>query len=357
MVLSTSLVKVISELTSQQKNERLTQLFWSSTKFFFFTGLGFIVGLYLLRDVLADFMNIQDPNLYFFLGLYIAASLLSVGPQSYLRGLMRFNAFSLYAASMGLFRLIVPAIIVYLGYKVSGAYVGLALGMLISSLMGFVMVKKNLVEGKRRDLSEEYKKAFVFTLPVLLLSLGIISLNNIDVILVKKYFDAVTAGYYAGVVILGKIILFGAGAITIVMFPQISALVSSGEDYTGKFKLFLLMQLAVLIGGIIVFSLFPTFIAKMFFGEQLLASAQYLPMFSIFISIHVLVYFLLMFFMAINKTKTSVVLIPAVVIQFIAINLFHDSIFTIIKINISVMMLVLVTLGIYLYKISNKTAH
>jgi O-antigen/teichoic acid export membrane protein len=270
---------------------------------------------------------------------------------------MRFKAFSLYAASMGLVRLVIPLILVFMGYKVGGAYFGLALGTLLSFLIGFLMLKKDLVRGSKRDLSEEYKKVISLALPVLLLNLGMISLNNIDVILVKKYFDAATAGYYAGVVILGKVILFGVGSITIVMFPQISALASSGRDYMNRLKFFLKLLLTVLSGAVLVFSLMPSLIARILFGEQLLASAQYLPMFSIFISMYVLVNFLLMFFVAINRTKTSLILIPAVILQFVAINLFHGSIFTIIGINTSITFLLLATLGIYLYKISSKTAH
>jgi len=356
-VLSTSLVKVISELSSHQKNERLTQLFWSSIKFLFVAGLAFVAVLYLVRAPIASYMSVSDPRLYIFLGLYIAVGLLSVGPQAFLQGLMRFKAFSVYVASMGLVRLIVPIILVFMGYKVGGAYFGLALGMFLSFLLGLVMVRKSLVKGEKRDLSKEYKKVMAFTLPVLVLNLGMMSLNNIDVILVKKYFDAVTAGYYAGAVILCKVILFGAGSITIVMFPQISALVASGKSYISKFKFFLWIQLTVLLVGIVLYTLFPTFMARTFFGEQLLASAQYLPLLSVFISVHVLVYFILMFFIAINRTKASAVLIPAVVMQFVAINVFHDSVFTIIKINIAVILLILVTLGIYLYKISNKTAY
>ncbi len=355
-VLSTSLVKVISELSGRQKYERLSQLFWGSVRFLLVIGLITVAGLYLVRIPLAKYMNISDPMLYLFLGLYIAAGLLSVGPQAFLQGLMRFRSFSFYVVIMGLIRLIIPVWLVFLGYKVGGVYFGLALSILISFFLGSLMVRKDLVKGEKRNLTGEYKKIIAFTLPVLVLNLGMMSLNNIDVILVKKFFDAATAGYYAGAVILGKVILFGAGSITIVMFPQISALVSSGKDYIKKFKFFLGLQVAILLLCVVLYSLFPTFMARAFFGEQLLVSAQFLPLFSIFISMHVLVYFILMFFIAINRTKVSMVLIPAVVIQFIALNLFHDSVFTIIKINIIVILLVLVTLGIYLYKISNKTA-
>jgi O-antigen/teichoic acid export membrane protein len=55
-VLSVSLVKVVSELVSHQKSERLTQLFWTSLTFLFFIGLGFITLLYLIRNPLAIYI-------------------------------------------------------------------------------------------------------------------------------------------------------------------------------------------------------------------------------------------------------------------------------------------------------------
>jgi len=356
MVLSSSLVKVISDLSGRQERSILTQLFWKSMLFLFLSGIAIIFILILLKDILSDYMNIGDSALYLYLGVYIAGSLLSVGPQAFMQGLMRFKAFSLYVANMGVIRLIIPSVVVLLGYGVGGVYLGLGLSMLICTLIGFLIMKKNLVDLEKKDLTEEYKKIISFTMPLLILNLGMMSLNNIDVILVKKYFDAMTAGYYAGVVILGKIILFGAGSITIVMFPQISSLVSAKKSYLKKFWFFLWLQLTALAAGILAFSLAPNLIAKIFFGQQLLVSAQYLPLFSIFISMHVLINFILMFFIAINKTKASLVLVPAVLAQFVLISAWHSSIFSVITINIAITLIILASLTFYLYKITNSSA-
>lgn len=355
-VFSVSLVKTVSELYSKQKFGKLGKLFWAVCVFLALAGAVIVSGLFLLRHPLANYMNIDQPLLYFYLGLYIAASLLSAGPQAFLQGFMMFKAFSFYTTSMGLIRLIVPAGIVYLGYKIGGVYVGLSLGMFFSFVLGALLLKDRLSDWEEVDLSPEYKKILTFTLPILLLNLCMIMLNNVDIILVKKYLDAVTAGYYAGVAILGKIILFGAGSITIVMFPQIAALVASGKRYMERFYFFLRILMIILVTAIISFSLLPDMVAKVFFGEQLLASAQYLPLYAVFISTYVLVNFIMMFLMAINRTKASLMLIPAVAAQFIAINLYHESVLSVIRINIFITLLILVSLGIYLYKITTDTA-
>ncbi len=355
-VMSVSLVKVVAELSGQKNHGKLTKLFWRVSAFYVIVGFLITCTLYLARNYLASYMNIEQPILYLYLGFYIFAGLISVGPQAFMQGLMKFRSFAFFASSMGLLRLVFPVVFVLLGYRVGGAYTGMALGMFSTFWLGLWLLRKSLSGWEKGEPLAEYKRIIILTLPVLLLNLCMMTLNNVDVILVKRYFDAVTAGYYAGVVILGKIILFGAGSITIVMFPQISNLVAEGKDHLQRLLFFFRILLLILLAAILSFSLLPNVVAKVFFGQQLLASARYLPWYAVFVAIYVLINFLMMYFIAINKTRISLILVPAVISQFVVINLFHSSIFSIIYTNISIALIILVTLSIYLYKISNNTA-
>ena len=58
------------------------------------------------------------------------------------------------------------------------------------------------------------------------------SWHNIDVILVKHYFSADEAGHYAALSQLGKIIIFGTGAIASVMFPLVVERFEKHEMYS-----------------------------------------------------------------------------------------------------------------------------
>jgi len=70
------------------------------------------------------------------------------------------------------------------------------------------------------------------------------------------------------------------------------------------------------------------------FGGKFTGSVTYLPLFAVFTALYILVSFLSMFLLAINKTKAFLFIIPACVLQYILISLFHNNIFSIIKANI-----------------------
>ena len=353
-VLSTSLIKVSAELFAKKNYGKLTSLFWTSSAYLLFGGAFIVLLLYTLRMPLAGYMNISQPILFFFLGLYILGNLLVVTPQAYLQGSLKFNAFALYIVIVGFLRLALIAFFVLLGYKVGGVYFGLGLSLALSYVVATLLLKKDFKYDKTHDLRDQFNKIAQFSFPVFVINMGMLAINNVDIILVKKYFDGLSAGYYAGVVTMGKIILFGAGSVTTVMFPQISALKTKGESYFDKFKFFLLLQLILAFGGLAAFVIFPRFITLLLFGNNFANSIQYLPSFAVFMTLYIVNNFLLMFLLAVERTKIALLLIPTVLLQFILINLFNNSLYTVININILVSVLLLVTLSLYLYKLSTS---
>jgi len=174
-----------------------------------------------------------------------------------------------------------------------------------------------------------------------------IALNNMDVILVKRFFDSDLAGYYSGTVTLGKIFLFGASMIATVMFPQVSKVYAENGDYFGKFKQFLAIQIVLVFGGLAIFFVLPRPITLLFFGERFLTSVDYLPKFSIFVGLYVLVNFLVMFFLAIEKGIVALFLVGAVAVQFILISFIHTNLNQIININIIVVSVLHLVLWLY----------
>jgi O-antigen/teichoic acid export membrane protein len=153
-----------------------------------------------------------------------------------------------------------------------------------------------------------------------------------------------------GTVTVSKVLLFGAGTVAIVMFPQISELYAKGENYVKRLKIFFTLQLVLVTGGILFFTLFAELITRIMFGEKFMPSVEYIPLFTVFIGLYVLINFMILFFLAIGKTKVFLLQIPAVILQFILITLFHNNLYEVIKINIFVALLLLVGILFYYWK-------
>lgn len=336
LALSNSLIKIVSELKAQDKFDVLTQLYVKVTLFILVFGTIVSFLIYLLRFQIANYLNIADALPVIFFGIFLGLSFLSINPSSYLQGLLRFKAFAFFAAISGFLRTFLALTFVVLGFNVGGVYFGLGLSFILLYIIATFLLKKNFTKFESISLRSYYKNIANLGIVMFFVGVGMTFLNNVDVILVKHFFDATTAGLYSGVVTVGKIFLFGAGTVTILMYPQIAELYTKGENYIKRFLQFLTVQLVLIFGGIIVFSLFPKLITQTLFSDQFLLAVPYIPKFSIFVAFYILINFMYMFLLAINKKIIWIFLFPTIALQYLLINAHHLSLNSVINTNILV---------------------
>jgi O-antigen/teichoic acid export membrane protein len=347
VVFGLSLVKRVSVLSSEDNFKKLTTLFWKMFVFAFIFGFFIFSLVFIFKGLIANFLNIGDLKLIVFFGLFLALSSSNIVPMSYLQGLLRYKAFGFSSVINGFYRFTLAGSAALLGYGLYGVFGGMTLSVILAFLTGLFLLSKNLTKFQNLNVKSEYRQMVKFMLPVFFVNFGMMFLNNIDLILVKRFFEADQAGYYAGTVTLGKILLFGAGTITIVMFPRVSALFSKGEDHMKVFKFLTYLQLSVVFIGIFCFSMFPKLITHLFFGSRFNDSIKFLPLFSVFIGFYILVNYFITYLLAIERTKVFLFLIPAILLQFVLLNMFHQTIYMVIGINISIAVLLLVGLVSY----------
>lgn len=120
---------------------------------------------------------------------------------------------------------------------------------------------------------------------------------------------------------------------------------------------FLFLLLIIVAAGIVAFSLFPSLLTQLFFGERFIASVEYLPRFSLFIGLYVIINFLVVFFLAINRTSVFLVLLPGLILQYVLIATSHDNIYQIINADIYAGIITLALLSVFFIAGNNeKTA-
>jgi len=357
-VFGTSIIKVSSELLAKKRVDTLSSLFWKLNLYAVYIGVTLFILLYFLRSSITSYLNISEINLIFPFSIFLGISYLSIVPSSYLQGLMRFKAYAFYVSLNSFLRMLIPALLVYFGFRVFGVFYGFTIGIILSFIVSTLLLKKNLYslsELQELDLTANYKKILSFSFSVIFINFGLMALNNLDVLMVKRFFDPDIAGYYAGTVTLGKIFLFGAGTVATVMFPQISHLYAKkSKALYSKFKKFISIQLLFIVCGLVAFFVFPKLLTVLFFGDRFIHSVEYLPHFSIFIALYILINFMVLFFMAIEKTKVFLALIVTVIAQYLLFNYYHGSINGIININIVVATALLVSLSLYFLRVRKQ---
>lgn len=354
-VFGTSIIKVTAELLAKKRFDKLTTLFWKLNLYSLIAGFVLFIIIYFLRNQIATYLNISEVSLLLPFGIFLGLSYLNVIPGSYLQGLLRFKAFAFYIGATALLRLIIPITVLYLGYNIGGVFYGFSAVMVLSVILSYFLLRKNLSDFEDLDLSDNYKRIMTFSFSVLFINFGLMALNNLDMLMVKRFFDPTVAGYYAGTVTLGKIFLFGAGTVATVMFPQMSNLYAKQSKLLyPRFKKFFSIQLTLVLLGLLAFFIFPKLLTLLFFGDRFIHSVELLPRFSVFIALYILINFIVLFFMAIERTKVVLFLIPTIIVQYLLFLYYNESVEMIININILVSSLLLSALTIYFLRIRKR---
>jgi O-antigen/teichoic acid export membrane protein len=225
--------------------------------------------------------------------------------NAFLRGKHYFGLVALAGILAAAGDLVLSIVLVAAGWSTTGAIIGLV----IAQFGAFVYAAYN---AQRHGFSERFKGLFTFpnirfVLPelkyamlVLTCSLVITSLYSIDIIAIKHFFDARTAGLYAGISTVARIIFFLTASIVQVLMPSIRLRQTVAENQSTLLKSLLLLAG---IGGaaLIMFTLFPRLIIRLLIGGNYLHYAYLLPRLSLAIFVISLLNLFIMYHMALRR--------------------------------------------------------
>ncbi len=249
-----------------------------------------------------------------------------------LQGLQNFYIFSLQNILGTLIKLILALFFVYLGFSVGGVMLALLFSFAFSYLYASRRASKLMKELPQSlsdnllDISGVYSSTFLIFTAVLFLAI----LLNIDVVIAKHYLLPDTAGQYAALSTIGKILVYGVGSFHTVLLPVVSAAHSSRENSTQSYlKSPLLVISGISIVVIFVFSLFPELVIRTLFGIKYLSIAPYLGLFMISMFFVSLIILFVSYFIAMQNKSFLYFLVGGVVLQIILFHFYHDSIFDI----------------------------
>ena len=111
-----------------------------------------------------------------------------------------------------------------------------------------------------------------------------------------------------------------------------------------------LLAVAVVSTAItLCYVVFPQFIIRMFFGSSYIQGAPLLGLFGVFLTLYSVGNMLAMIFMALGRLKIWFIPIVCAFVQIVGITLYHDSVASVIWVNIvSCLVLVVSLLGYYM---------
>lgn len=311
-------------------------------------GIIFFLVLMIFSPVLKNFLHLPSIFLVVILSLTFLVNFIYSLNKGLLQGVSSFFSFSLLTVIETGIKLFLGVGLVYLGYKVDGAFVSIGIGFFVAYILSHFLTEKDVKVKFSINSDYSFKKELIkFAFPTFITTLALTSLFTTDIILVRHFLTGIESGYYSALSVLGKIIYFASYPIVLVIFPMVSENHAQGKKYT-KFLFWgflITLAFSLLITGIYFAS--SGFMVELLFGKHYLPAATYLGLFGIFVSLYSLCSLFANFYLSIHQTKTSVLIALAAISQIILILLFHENIEQVIWISITITFLLLISLLLY----------
>lgn len=347
--INTIIVKFATDYFVKEENEKLKRLYIVFFKFILGLSVGVVLLFLILANPLKQYLHLNDISYVIVAGLIISVFYLNVLNSAFLQSLLKFKTIALVNIAGGIVKLVMGVILIFLGYRAFGglwAIFFMTFGMFI---FGFIPLKKVILSKSSQNLSLNLKNVLHYAIPTFLTIFFLTSFTTIDVILVKHFFKAEMAGYYAGLSLIGKVIFYFTAPIPMVMFPLLIKRHTKGESFTNLFYLSLLLILIPSFAITAFYFLFPDFVINFFLGgRNYLYVSSYLGIFGLYLTVFSMVNVCVNFFLSLNKTNISFLVVFAAILQIILIYIFHSSFYQVIGVSLFVLVVLLLSL-LYLF--------
>ena len=335
---------ITTRLTLEKADKKITYLFRRLLKALVIIGLVFVAIFLALSSVISRYLHVTYTSVVIVSFALLFIFLLSL-PRGMMQGLQRFTLLSSNNILESFIKLFAAVLFVILGYGVAGAIGGIVFGYALAFTVGMYHFRSLF---KAEQQAHSFKKPlfdYTFYLGLVLTSLTLY--YTLDVLIVKHFFDATQAGYYAALAILGKVIFFGTSSIGQVMFPKVIALHAQNKPHKHLFYKSCLLALLFIFPVLFFYFVFPTFVVTLLFGSQFLDIVPLLGLFGIYMTLFCLIYLFSYYFVSFGKNWIFLLLLFFFnILEIYLLYEFHESLPQVITLLISLSLIFLVILYI-----------
>lgn len=257
------------------------------TKVFKFTA-GMLIVLIIASPLLAQMLHFSSYLGFVVISFATFLSSMTVVYSEILRGWNKFFLLTMVGTATALAKLLSGAILAFLSHSAAAVSVSFLLAAVVTWGLSKYWAKEKIagngVQYTQADWRNKYfsetnirkSAAYIF-----FFSLALILVSNLDVLLVKYFSSAETAGYYGAFALLGKIVLWLNMPVVGVLLPE-----ACSEGHLGKrptnnlLKSYGLMTI-IALGLMAGYYLFSNLVVNIFFGNKYIFDTQILWLFAL----------------------------------------------------------------------------
>jgi len=323
-----TLTKFVAEFSAKNNFNAVRNMFFSATRIIFLISIVLFIACILLRNTIAGFLNINEPEIVFWFSFIFLGILIVAVARGVLQGMQKFKSLGTNLIIEAIIKITIGVALVLAGFRVVGALMGTNISLIIAFILAFAVSYKAVKQNTGEKLSKQEKSAvYSYTIPMLIALSTVTFMYSIDVILVKHFFPPQEAGIYSAAALVAKVIFFALMPISQAMFPKIAELKIKKESYSGIFLKSVFMVAGLSAIATAVYLLAPGFVLNLLFGPAYNAAIPLIGLFGLAISLLSVSYVFINYFLASGKTKFSYIMPAFAVVEAVLIWFWHASLF------------------------------
>lgn len=293
---------------------------------------GLLVGasIALAGGPIASLLRLPSHWLLVFLGVALAFAIPLGVKRGGLQGLCAFPSLATNFVTESAVKLALALVLVWAGYGIFGAVGAIACGAIVA--FGITYVR---FPGEPQN-TECIPASFREGIQATVFFVGQVVINNIDILLVKYFFDPAEAGMYAGVALFGRLLYFAAWNVISAMFPISAA--AAPDEKPGRVlvtPLLLVLGMSVLYVGVLAF--LPNVLLDFILGRSFAAAGSLLSLYATASGLYSIAVVLMAYEMSRKIANTGWLQLVFSGLLIVGISLFHNTLQEVIRVQIVLM--------------------
>jgi O-antigen/teichoic acid export membrane protein len=272
--------------------------------------------------------------------------------RSAVRGAQRFRRYGAGLVGESLIRVACGALLLYLAPNAAAALAAYAIATLIVGVDAWRVVRR-LAD---RSVRPEWAEVTSSIGPMALLMATMAILQNLDMLIVKHYFDPLDAGIYGAAVVLARTMPMLAMPFEALLLPRLSYLVGSGDRFVAP-----VVRLAAGLGlaagvPLLVFAFIPESVIEVVYGRAFGRSASLLlPLAAALFILHI-AYMATQALVSMGKKRMPLLFAATIGVEAVLLIFVHDSLARVAMIILSTRSVMILILAASLVVTWRRTA-
>ncbi|SEB50715.1 Membrane protein involved in the export of O-antigen and teichoic acid [Tenacibaculum sp. MAR_2009_124] len=301
-------------------------------------------------DQLIDIFHLNNKLIFYLFGLGVPVYFVMSVSRGLHQGKQQFISLSQSYLLEMLGRLSLTFILI--GFDVVHPTIAVTFGILFSFVLGLFPNQFSLSALKVKSvlMETETKAIYKFLFITALYEGTQIIINNSDILIVKHYFESNSAGLYASLALIGRVVYFVIWMLVMVLLPKVILAKKEGSDpekiLTGYLKFIVALTLTLVVGCY----LFPDTIIAMLFGKQYVSMGPLLYKYALATSLFALANVFVYYFLSLSKYIPVIFAMFFGLLQVAGLILFHKTLEQVVHVQILLMSILLLFTLLYYFK-------